>query len=109
MVKIINILGYSLVFSIIALFVYVSLYFLLFLSGKILKRKLLNNTLLKILYILTSLPFLFCGLYVVGLTLVIDYTLLTKILIVIFGLFLIIYSVYRSFRKIKDIEYFGGV
>lgn len=109
MVKVVNVLGYSLVLSIMVLFAYVSFYFLIFLSGKVLKRKLLNNTLLKIIYILTSLPFFLCGLYVIGLAFVIDYVVFTKILVIIFGLFLVIYSTGRVVIKIKDIDYFGGV
>ena len=109
MVQVINALGYSMLFSIFVLFVYAIIYFLLFLCGKILKKQLLNNTLLRILYILTSLPFLFCGLYIISLIFVIKYTVLTKILIVIFGLFLIIYSIRIIIVKIKDIEYFGGI
>jgi len=109
MVQVINALGYSMVFSIFVLIAYAIIYFLLFLCGKILKKQLLNNTLLRILYILTSLPFLFCGLYIISLVFVLEYTPVAKMLIVIFGLFLIIYSIRRIIVKIKDIEYFGGI
>lgn len=109
MVQVINALGYSMVFSIFVLIAYAIIYFLLFLCGKIVKKQLLNNTLLRILYILTSLPFLFCGLYIISLVFALEYTPIAKVLIVIFGLFLIIYSIRRVIVKIKDIEYFGGV
>ena len=69
----------------------------------------LNNTLLILLYVFSSLPFLFCGLYVISLIFIIPLKFIIKILMGLFGVFLIIYSIYRVFRKIKDIEYFGGV
>jgi len=46
---------------------------------------------------------------VIGLAFVIDYVVFTKILVIIFGLFLVIYSTGRVVIKIKDIDYFGGV
>lgn len=109
MAQVVNAFGYSLAVSVMLLIAYTIIYFLIFLCGKLLKKQLLNNTLLKILYILTSLPFLFCGLYVISLVFVLDYTPLTKVLSLIFGLFLIIYSIRKVIVKIKDIEYFGGV
>ncbi len=109
MAHVINTFGYLMIISAMILVAYAIIYFLIFLSGKILKRKLLNNTLLRILYFVTSLPFLFCGLYTVSLVFVLDYTPFVKILVFIFGLFLIIYSIRRAVIKIKDIEYFGGI
>lgn len=109
MVQVVNAFGYSMAVSVIILFIYAIIYYLLFLCGKFLKKQLLNNTLLRILYILTSLPFLFCGLYLISLIFILKFTSLTKVLIVIFGAFLIIYSIRRVIIKIKDIEYFGGV
>lgn len=109
MVQVVNAFGYSLAVSVMILIAYAIIYFLIFLCGKVLNKKLLNNTLLKILYVLTSLPFLFCGLYVISLVFVLDYTSLTKVLSVIFGLFLIVYSIRRVIIKIQDIKYFGGV
>lgn len=109
MAQVVNAFGYSLAVSVMVLIAYTIIYFLIFLCGKLLKKQLLNNTLLRVLYILTSLPFLFCGLYVISLVFIFDYTPLTKILSIIFGLFLIIYSIRRLILKMKDIEYFGGV
>jgi len=109
MVDVVNKLGSLMIISLIILIIYAIIYFLIFLCGKLLARKLLNNTLLKILYVLTSLPFLFCGLYVISIVFVFDYNPLIKILTIIFGIFLIIYFIRRAIIKINDIEYFGGV
>ncbi len=109
MVQLVNIIAYLIVISIFLLFVYAILYFLLFLVGKVLGRQLLNNFLLKILYVLTSLPFFFCGLYILSLLFLIKYEVGLEILMGIFGIFLVAYSIYRAIRKIKDIEFFGGV
>lgn len=73
------------------------------------KKNFLNNNLLRIRYVLTFLPFFFCGLYILSIIFVINDEFIVKALFGIFGLFLIIYSIYKIFRKIKDIEYFGGV
>ncbi len=109
MVEMVNGFSYAIVLSIMLLVLYGILYFLLFLCEKVCNKKFLNNTLLILLYVFTSLPFLFCGLYVISLIFIISLETALKILMGLFGLFLIIYSIYRVFRKIKDIEYFGGV
>lgn len=109
MVAVVNTFGALIALSIFVMFIYLFLYFILFLTGKILGKQLLNNTLLKILYILTSLPFLFCGFYIFSLIFVIDYYENIKVLMALFGLFLVLFSIYRVMKKIKDIEYFGGV
>ena len=109
MVAAINICGALIVTSTGLLIVSWIVYGILYLIGAISGKELINNIIKRIVYVITVLPFLASGLYLVGMPFLIKATSNEKIILFLLGVFLIIYPLIRLYRKFQDLKYFGGV
>ena len=108
MILLINILSYLVVISFFVSIFYLLVYGILWIIQKIKKIKILNDTWLKLKYILISMPFVILGLYILSLSLTLEKSL-DIIVMIIFGLFLVIYPIFKCISKIKDIYFFKGL
>ncbi len=109
MILVISICGLLIVVGTCLLILGWAIYGILLLIGQIKNRELVNDTFKKILYIVTTIPFIASGLYVVSILFVSNLATPEKIMMIILGLFLIIYPLIKLKNKIQDINYFGGV
>ena len=108
MINIILIVNYMITISFIILILYLLLYGILLVVGHLKKNKITNNKLKKIRYVLTALPFVLLGVYMFIMAFVFPRTV-DKMVLVILGLFLIFYSVYKCYNKIKDVDFFKSL
>lgn len=104
----ISILSYLVIISFSILVLFLVIYAFILLWQKLKKKQIINNKWLKIRYILTTLPFVILGLYVFSLVFVLERTM-DIVVMCLFGVFLILYPIFKCIAKIKDIEYFGGI
>ena len=109
MVAAINICGALIVTSTGLLIVSWILYGILYLIGAIAGKEIINNIVKRIVYIITVLPFLTSGVYLVGIPFLIKANSNEKVVLFLLGVFLIIYPLIRLYRKFQDLKYFGGV
>lgn len=108
MINIILIVNYMITISFIVLLLYLLLYGSLLLIGKIKNIKIINSKWRKVRYVLTTLPFVLLGIYMCIMAFVFQRTL-DKVVLIILGLFLIFYSIYKCYNKIKDVDFFKGL
>ena len=105
MINIILIVNYSITISFIILILYLLFYLVLILIQKIKKQKIINGTWRKIRYILTAIPFVLLGIYMLLMIFVFSRPI-DKIVLAVLGLFLIFYSIFKCYNKIKDVDFF---
>ncbi len=108
MINIILIVNYMITISFIVLLLYLLLYGILLLIDKIKNIKIINSKWQKVRYVLTALPFVLLGIYMILMAFVFQRTL-DRIVLIILGLFLIFYSIYKGYNKIKDVDFFKGL
>ena len=108
MINIILIVNYMITISFIVLLLYLLLYGILLLIDKIKNIKIINSKWQKVRYSLTALPFVLLGIYMILMAFVFQRTL-DRIVLIILGLFLIFYAIYKCYNKIKDVDFFKGL
>ncbi len=108
MINIILIVNYMITISFIVLLLYLLLYGILLLIDKIKNIKIINSKWQKVRYSLIALPFVLLGIYMILMAFVFQRTL-DRIVLIILGLFLIFYSIYKGYNKIKDVDFFKGL
>ncbi len=109
MILVVNICGLLIVIGTCLLALSWLIYGILLLIGKFKNKEIVSDTLKKSLYVITTIPFIASGLYVISVLFIKAPSTQEKILMTIFGLFLIIYPLVKLRGKIQDINYFGDV
>ncbi len=108
MITVILITNYLITISFCILILYLILYAFLLLIGKIKNKKIVNGKWRKIRYVLTALPFVLLGIYILLITTIFENTV-DKIILSILGLFLIFYANFKCYNKIKDVDFFKSL
>ncbi len=104
----VGILSCLVVISFSILIFFLMIYTFILLWQKLKKKQIINNKWLKIRYILMAVPFVILGLYVLSLVFILERTV-DIVVMFLFGVFLVLYPIFKCISKIKDIEYFGGI
>ncbi len=105
MITLILITNYSITISFIVLIIYLLIYGVLLLIEKSKNKKIITSKWKKTRYFLTALPFILLGIYMIMMSFLFKREIDIFVLIIL-GLFLIFYAIYKCYNKIKDVDFF---
>lgn len=108
MINIIFIINCLIIISFIVLILYLMFYGILSVVCKIKKVKINKGKWLKARYILMTIPLVLLGIYMIMMALLFS-KISNVIVLIILGVFLILYSLYKCYSKIKDVDFFSGL